>query len=416
MLTLAMGGGAARLISLASVPVLTRLYSPSDYGVLSLFSSLVVLLLPLMTLRYGIAVPLPRRDETAMNLFALAMLLSLASAALFFLLLGIFVDAFIPLLSLQDIAQWWWLIVLGAFAASAMDLFGMWAARRRQYQVMARTQVMQTIVGEATKVFLGLSGLRPLGLLVGQLVNQGGGAIALAAQFGRDFRRYWGSVSVRNMKRLAVFYADLPLYRLPAQLMLVASIQAPILLSGMFYDADSVGFLGLTIMVISLPVSLLAGSMGRAYYAEAAQMASRPQALYALTRHVLTRMALLGLVPAYILLFFSEPLFAIAFGAQWRLSGEYAAIMSLFFVMQFVSQPIVQVLTVIRKNSYFLLFSSTRLVLVLIAFGIPGRTGLPLSDAVVLYSLLLSVQRLVELGLVFVLLDREKARRASMNP
>jgi len=70
--TLALGAGVARIIGVVSIPVLTRIYSPADYGVLAVFTALVGMLVPVLTLRYGAAIPLPRYDGMAMNLMALA--------------------------------------------------------------------------------------------------------------------------------------------------------------------------------------------------------------------------------------------------------------------------------------------------------------------------------------------------------
>ena len=44
MVTMALGSGAAKGIGLLVVPLLTRIYSPEDYGVLSVFTALIFVL------------------------------------------------------------------------------------------------------------------------------------------------------------------------------------------------------------------------------------------------------------------------------------------------------------------------------------------------------------------------------------
>src|SRR5690606_11727504 len=70
-LTLLAGSGAGRIIAVLSMPVLTRLYGPEDFGVLALFTALTGMLVPVATLRYVLALPLPRKDGVAINLLAL---------------------------------------------------------------------------------------------------------------------------------------------------------------------------------------------------------------------------------------------------------------------------------------------------------------------------------------------------------
>ncbi|MDZ7775662.1 MAG: hypothetical protein U5L09_08740 [Bacteroidales bacterium] len=52
------GNTAAKLIGILSAPVITRLYSPEDYGVFSVFASAVAVIGALSTLRYAVAIPI----------------------------------------------------------------------------------------------------------------------------------------------------------------------------------------------------------------------------------------------------------------------------------------------------------------------------------------------------------------------
>ena len=53
----------AQFFHIMSMPLLSRLYSPEDFGVLSLFSSIVNLLATISGFRYYLAIPLARRGR-----------------------------------------------------------------------------------------------------------------------------------------------------------------------------------------------------------------------------------------------------------------------------------------------------------------------------------------------------------------
>ena len=57
MLVLLLGSGVARLIGIGVIPILTRIYTPEEYGVLAVYTSFVAILAPLLTLRYVQAIP-----------------------------------------------------------------------------------------------------------------------------------------------------------------------------------------------------------------------------------------------------------------------------------------------------------------------------------------------------------------------
>ncbi|MBF6615098.1 MAG: oligosaccharide flippase family protein, partial [Candidimonas sp.] len=70
MMTLLLGAGLARIVGLLSIPILARIYSPEDFGVLALYTAFIAVVVPVMTLRYVQAIPLPKTDVMAFNLFS----------------------------------------------------------------------------------------------------------------------------------------------------------------------------------------------------------------------------------------------------------------------------------------------------------------------------------------------------------
>ena len=62
-MTLASGTAIAQLLLVLAMPVLTRLYTPADYGALAVYSSTLTVLLVLASLRYEVAIPLPENER-----------------------------------------------------------------------------------------------------------------------------------------------------------------------------------------------------------------------------------------------------------------------------------------------------------------------------------------------------------------
>lgn len=70
------GALAGRLIGLAAMPAVTRLYGPADFGLLAVFSAMVMVLSPALALRLEEGVALLRSDCTAFALLAAAALVA----------------------------------------------------------------------------------------------------------------------------------------------------------------------------------------------------------------------------------------------------------------------------------------------------------------------------------------------------
>ncbi|SET88410.1 Membrane protein involved in the export of O-antigen and teichoic acid [Marinobacter segnicrescens] len=391
MLTLAMGASFARVIGIASIPFLTRLYTPDDFGVLSLFTAFLMVTAPVLTLRYVVAVPLPRVDAFAYNLFALNLLLLVIITAVVGTLLWLFHSPLLRLVSAEALVPYWWLIVLGAFAVSGYELMTMWATRRRDYRILARTQVFQSFTGESVKIALGVLGVHPLGLILGQIASQSMGAGTMLGRFRQDGLQGLAAVSWTRMKKAAVLYREYPFFRLPSQFLLVFSAQSPLLFAGFMYGAGFTGQLGLALMALALPVNLVGTSMARAYYAETARLTKKqPGHIYQLTLVIQRNLFLLAIVPALVIYFAGEYLFMVAFGPEWREAGLYASLLSVYLFFQFTSAPLMKVLNVFGLQKVFLCINVFRLACLFLLYGLLFSNDAAAATFVGLYSWLMA--------------------------
>lgn len=392
MVTLALGSGIGRIIGIASIPVLTRLYSPEDFGVLAVFTALVAILAPLVTLRYALALPLPRHDGVAMNLLALSTGLMLGLTGLFALVLWLWAAPLLALVSMQVLAPWWWLIALGVLGTAAYELLTMWATRRRAYRVIAQTNVTQSAAGALVKIGLGLASLQPLGLLVGQVVAQTGGVGRLISGFWAEMRANWRHVRASRMHKAAWRHRGFPIWRVPSQFLMVFSVQAPMLFIAALYDAETTGQFGLAVMALTVPVSLLGWTMAKAFYAEAAALGpSRALEIKALLRAVLLRLGMLSALPALVLLVFGPDLFRLLFGPSWEMAGRFAQGLALYLFFQFLQTPVAHVFYLFDGQRELLWVNVQRFVLLVGLFGASHQFDWSAGHTVWAYAGVLSV-------------------------
>jgi O-antigen/teichoic acid export membrane protein len=386
MLTLALGSGMARLIGIATIPLLTRIYSPADYGVLAVYSALVALIAPMLTLRYVLAVPLPRSDGMAANLMLLSGILMIGVATVIGILFWAFGPMLLGWMSMQVLAPWWWLVTLGAVAVAVYEALSLWATRRRAYRVISQTKVMQSAMSVLVKVGLGMAGFKPFGLLFGHLVEQSGGVSSFAIRFRQDFRQNIRHVSRASMMLVARYYRGFPTFRLPSQFLLVFSTQAPAMFAAALFGATATGQLGLALMALAIPSNLIGQSVGQAFYGEIARLPKGSEIrIKTLAYSVQRKLFLVGLPLAFGLILLGEPLFHLAFGERWTEAGTYASILAPFVLLQLTSAPLVQILNIYNAQGAFLAINIFR------ALGLLGIyqacTWMALSPKEFVYSL-----------------------------
>lgn len=407
MATLAVGNGLARIVGLAAIPVLTRIYSPEHFGVLSVFTALLLMLTPLMTLRYELAVPLPSRDGSAITLMTVAAAFIVVTTALLSVLSWLAGPPLLTMMSMDALIPYRWILMVGLTSAGLYEVFLIWAVRRRAYASIAGTQLRQSAAGSIAKISLGLLGIQPLGLLAGQVLGAGAGTIHLARLLLTDLKRHWHQVTLVRAWILLRHYRSFPTYRLPSQLLQIFSSQAPLLLTAALYGPDITGQLGLAMMTLALPMNLLGHSTSKAYYAEIATIGrKRPAEIRVLTYAVIRRLLVLALAPTLLLLLFGERIFALAFGAEWALAGVMASLLAIYLMFQFMHAPASHLLSVFQGQRLLLMLNIQRALLTVACFASGELLGLQITPVVSIYALTLAAHYLFSLVMTLRVIPR----------
>ena len=407
MLTLLMGAGLARIVGLASIPILTRLYSPDDYGILAIYTSIVAILVPVMTFRYVTAIPLPRTDAMAFNLFVLCAKLIVLGTLFIGMLLAIYGETILGWFSMEELADYWWLITIGVIGAASYELFSMWATRKKDYKTIARTQFGQSLLGNLVKLGLGMLAVKPLGLIVGQVMAESGGIGGYLKRASIDFKKLAPLIHNKKQIMLASYYQDFPKYRLPSQFLMVLSVQAPVMMMAALYSAGPVGQFGLAKMALVLPSSLIGQSVSKAYYAEVAAIGKSDfKKIKRISLDVTLKLLVLGSAPMIILFLLAPWLFPVVFGESWRVAGEYSQILAPYILLMLASTPLLQVLNVVGSQRVFLLLNVLRGVSLLALFMLAQYFRPTAYGFVVWFTVSSIFYALLQIGVVFYYVNK----------
>ena len=106
VLTLMTGTTIAQAIPIAISPILTRIYTPEDFGVLALFVAITTIFGTIANARYELAIMLPKKDEDAINIFALGFIITCFISLILLILVLVFNDYFTKLLGNDEISFW----------------------------------------------------------------------------------------------------------------------------------------------------------------------------------------------------------------------------------------------------------------------------------------------------------------------
>jgi len=257
------GTAASQAIAVLALPLLTRMYNPTDFGVLAIYVALVSIIAAVACLRLEIAIPLPEKDEDAIHLLVLA-LLSASTFGLLVLLLVIVVPAqIIKLTGLPTLEPYLLLLPLGIWATASYTAMQYWATRNHQFVAIARTRLAQAASGTGMQLLGGMAGIGSVGLLLGQIIKSSAGIGSLIRLTWTHDKHVLKTINRDDLIRLFRTYDRFPKYSTLESFSNMAGIQIPILLIAAFVGGKESGFLMLAIQVMSVPAGLLASASRR---------------------------------------------------------------------------------------------------------------------------------------------------------
>lgn len=353
------GTSLAQLVGVAGIPVLTRLYSPGDFAVQSLFLQVVTYATALVSWRYEYFIQLPKSDADAKGLNRLVLGFGIIAVIALTPLIWIVRDGVARHLGNQDVAPW---LVL-APATAVLVSWAVMAQNNAQRSGDFRTSGLSELAGKLSYVASGVAGallsLGALGLVVATAMSAvGKSAYVFVMREGRQ-KEAPGS-GADAMKRVRLRYARLATLTVVAHVLTTSAIAMPQVAMSHLYGAEVLGQFALVLATIYLPTGLLGAAIGSVYYQRAARQWAEGRPFVALWRGTAARLALIG-VPVYAAVaLVSGIAYPYVFGDQWRLAGELAVPMALAACGSFVTSPLDRTCLVVGAGSYLLLWSLFR--------------------------------------------------------
>ena len=343
VLAIASGAMVGRAMVFAAAPVISRIYSPDDFGLLATFAAFLALLVAAASLRYEWAIPLAQDQSEARNLLVLGASLVVAIGLVTGMVVLLAGPQIADLVGAPDVAPYLWLLPLGILGGGLYKLLNFWAVRAEEYQAIGRTRVTRGFGQITTQIAVGAAGITPGGLMVGYLVGQTWGVGTLGRLTLRNSTAKWRGVTWGSLKRSAGRHRKFPIFALPASILNVGATSLPALFMVAIYSPKVAGFLFFALRTMRVPFELIARAVGQVYHGEVSKIArTKGAGVSSLLGRFTTRLLLVGAAPAALLIFAGPALFEFVFGQEWRVAGQYARFLAPSFLAQFVVVPVSQ--------------------------------------------------------------------------
>jgi O-antigen/teichoic acid export membrane protein len=363
---LAGGTALAQAINLLSLPILTRLYSPSDFGVYALLGMAAAIAGVFVSFRYEIAILAVDTMEEAVDCVYLVMWLSLIGSSI--ILIGYLVfSALMPMIGSNSTALIVSIFFVLIFSANIQALYYL-NNRKMQYKYMTKGRVYSALAFSLLSISYGYLYRSYEGLLIGSVAGAFINFIYLYIRTeGINYSAMFKSYG--RVKEVAIKNIRFPKYLVPSSILDRFSSQFHVAVFSRYFGDAFTGALYLHAKVVSVPISLVGSAIGDVFKRNASeQLRSNGQCRVLFVKTAVT-LFLLVLVPSVILMLFAPEIYVFVFGEEWALAGEFSQILAPVFALGFVVSPLSSLIYLESNQKYDLYLQLFLVVMLLVGIS-----------------------------------------------
>lgn len=395
--TLIAGNLAAQFISVLTLPVLTRLFTASDFGAFATVTSVIAIIGSISSLRYELAIPLPFSDKKAFNIFVISFITLIIISTLLFCLISIIFTLRVAEQFLEPISLIWF-VFFGVILFGANNILTYSVIRGGDASILAKVLFLSELIKFPIQIVMFKQGA--FGLLMASLIGTLFSVVFLTKISVGDKTSCYRSVTRNSIKKIALEYSKFPKYSTLVGLVNIAGQHLPNVLIMYLYGPAEAGFFFFANKILNVLNSVSGVAIRQSFLIEAIEK-DRKDNLYSEVKRAVRVLVVILVLPALTVIAIGEEIIVFIFGASWEVSGEIIPVVMLIIASQFITSPVSQVFAIKDKIK-----ESLVLHIILTTFKLTGiMVGYSVFNSffvsVSLYSILGAIGYLMFLNKVF---------------
>lgn len=330
---LMLGHAIGQSIVFLSGPLLSRIYSPEQFGKYVLLSSIAGILSVMSTGGYEFAITTVKQKDEAQKLAFVSVSLSFITSifsTIILLILFLSSEAW----KKHVMGAGWALIPIFVLLQGIYNTTVFLMNRDERYGIISFSRTSRSAIMVPLQILWGIKNIS-WGLFAGMVIGQLISAAILLRKVIKSPGAWLKIIKKVNFKSQLKKQKSFPLYIMPQEITNSISSQIPVFFLSYFFSQAALGLYALPHKFLSAPIFLIGNSLGRVYLRDASLSLENETDLAQTSLKLFRFLFRLGILPFSILCVFGDLITEFFFGSQWQESGIYAMILSpwLFFVL-----------------------------------------------------------------------------------
>lgn len=361
-LYLTMGTVLTQLISVVISPVLSRLYTPEDFGVLGKLTAFTSIFIVISSFKFDMAIVISKSAKETKHLINWSEFLIITISL-------IAVPIYAVIYSSTNVFILSSIFLFIFFNGNSILIISI-LTRYKKFIKLSYAKVSNRIASAIVQISFGFIINNVFGLIIGIFIGFITFFVVLSRGVSISFFKFSKS-SFKDALPVLKKHYRFPLYATPQVLLNSFSQNMPILIMDSFFGTTMIGLYWFAIKIIKIPIFAIAGSVRQTFYQKASKISSNSE-LLTLFIKTTKYLFLLGLPFVVIGFFISPSFFSYIFGNKWAEAGIYARWLLPWMFFAFINPPAVTLVNILNLQSFNLLYDIILVIIRLLAVYIGG--------------------------------------------
>jgi O-antigen/teichoic acid export membrane protein len=366
--TMMTGTALSQFVPVLISPILTRIYMPEDFGILTVFLSYSMIISTVITGKYEMAIMLPKSEDQAINLSGLATLLTVFFSSLLLIAVILFKDNLVLLPGADKIRNWILIIPVTVGLVAYGNILNYWVSRNKNFKAISKGKFIQTFTSSGFNIGFGLINPLPLFLILGNLLGQSLNAIYLTWLIIKHQRNLFQHFSWKSITSVGKTYLKFPLFDIPNSLSYSISTQGMNLVFSKFFGDVVLGYFSMVQRILITPFSFISLSFTQVFFEKMSSVYNHNRAEFnKYLKKAQDRLIIYFFVPFFAFVFLSPLIIPFIFGSQWKLMYRYVFVLSPMIFFNLTTSPYTYIFKILNKQEIALVVNILRMVLLIAA-------------------------------------------------
>lgn len=344
------GNIMGQIISVISLPIITRIYGAEIMGIWATIYALASIVITYCDL--GLTQTLMICDEDEVPeiysfIQTISIIICLISSIVFFVFY-LLNDNFIYAITVALF------VFLYSFTLRQVQCCYTWLNRNKEYDILMKNPLVNYGSVAIVSILLGVLGFIKYGYFIGITVGQ----IATLIHMKKFISEGIYSFKLKSGRKIIKKYINFIKFQMPSGITVSLRQQLPNLLIGNLYGNTILGYFSISQKILSVPVTFIGQALGKVFYQKCAEIKKSGKDIGHFLYKNISRAMLFGSIPMLLFAAFGDAATVFFFGSEYSVGGVICRIIVFRSFFTFLSSATQGCDIVIEKQQYTLINSS----------------------------------------------------------